>query len=428
MTTTVFRGVKADQGTARNEHVAIDDRPADTGVAADAYTGHEDGLIDVTKTVDPHVRAEHAALHAAPGNDAAARDDRIERLTAAPVLLGEDELRRWCLRLVGAERPFRVVQIELRVDLAEIHAGVEIGVEGADVAPVFRRLLVLVVETVGKDRPLLNERGQDVPAEVVLAVGARRVFLQGAHQHVGLEDVDTHRGKSNVARAGRQARVRRLFLEFDYELRGVDGDDAEAARVAGGCFDCRNRGVAVFLEMVAKHLRVIHLVDVVARQHDDVARHLARNRIEILVYGVGRAEVPMLADTLLRGEEFDEFAELFGHDVPAHPDVTVERKRLVLGADEDPAQAGIHAIAEREIDNPVMPAEVNRGVCALFSERKKTFPGAASEQNDENVVEDHDQGSPRAGVAILALRALTWLLRGAYDQPIRLIGFVLRGP
>src|SRR5688500_19336051 len=79
MTTTVFRGVKADQGAARNEHVAIDDRPADTGVAADAYTGHEDGLIDVTKTVDPHVRAEHAALHAAPGNDAAARDDRIER-------------------------------------------------------------------------------------------------------------------------------------------------------------------------------------------------------------------------------------------------------------------------------------------------------------------------------------------------------------
>src|SRR5688572_13049193 len=180
--------------------------------------------------------------------------------------------------------------------------------------------------------------------------------------------------------------------------------------------------------MVAKHLRVIHLVDVVARQHDDVARHLARNRIEILVYGVGRAEVPMLADTLLRGEDFDEFAELFGHDVPAHPDVTVERKRLVLGADEDPPQAGIHAIAEREIDNPVRPAEVNRWFCALFGERKKTFPGAASEQNDENVVEDHDLGSPRAGVAILALRALTWLLRGAYDQPIRLIGFVLRGP
>ena len=108
--------------------------------------------------------------------------------------------------------------------------------------------------------------------------------------------------------------------------------------------------------------------------------------------------------------------------------MAVERKRLVLGADEDPPQAGIHAIAEREIDNPVGSAEVNGGFCPVPGERKKTFSGAASEQNDENVVEDHDQGRPRAGVAILALRALTWLLRGAYDQPIRHIGFVLRGP
>ena len=77
------------------------------------------------------------------------RDDRIERLAASAAFFGEHELGRRRLRLIGAQRPLRIVQVELGIDLAQIHAGLEVGVERADVAPVLRRLLVLVVEAVG---------------------------------------------------------------------------------------------------------------------------------------------------------------------------------------------------------------------------------------------------------------------------------------
>ena len=80
---------------------------------------------------------------------------------------GEHELRRRRLRLVGPQRPLGIVQVELRVHLAQIHVRLEVGVERADVAPVLRGLLVLVVEAVGVDRHLVDQRRDDVLAEIV---------------------------------------------------------------------------------------------------------------------------------------------------------------------------------------------------------------------------------------------------------------------
>ena len=76
--------------------------------------------------------------------------------------------------------------------------------------------------------------------------------------------------------------------------------------------------------MRAEHPRVIHLVDVIARQHDQVARTLTRDGIEILIHGVRRALIPMLADAFLRRQNLDELAELFGDDSPTQADVAVE--------------------------------------------------------------------------------------------------------
>ena len=95
-------------------------------------------------------------------------------------------------------------------------------------------------------------------------------------------------------------------------------------------------GAALLVE--AQHLRVVHLVDVIARQHDHVARVLAHDRVEVLVDRVGRALIPVLADALLRRQDLDELAELLRDDAPAHADVPVERQRLVLRGDEDAAQ------------------------------------------------------------------------------------------
>ena len=77
-------------------------------------------------------------------------------------------------------------------------------------------------------------------------------------------------------------------------------DDAEARRVLDRHLEAGDRRRGAALAMEAQHARVVHLVDVVAGEDDDVLRVLARDRVEVLVDGVGGAEIPVLADALLR--------------------------------------------------------------------------------------------------------------------------------
>ena len=67
----------------------------------------------------------------------------------------------------------------------------------------------------------------------------------------------------------------------------------------------------------------------------------------------------------------------------------VERERLVLSGDEDPPQARVDAVAQREIDDAVGAPEVHGRLGALLGQGIETFTGAAGEQDDKDVVEVH---------------------------------------
>ena len=162
----------------------------------------------------------------------------------------------------------------------------------------------------------------------------------------------------------------------------------------------------------AQHARVVHLVDVIAGEHDQAPGTFAHDGVEVLVDGVGGALIPVLADAFLRRQDLDEFAELFRDDVPAHPDVAVERQRLVLGRDEDAAQAGVDAVAEREIDDAVGAAEVDRRLGALLRQRVETFTGAAREHDGDGVVEERGHMGGRAASRAPA-RIIAWATAGS---------------
>ena len=386
MAPSILLFVVADQGAARNEHVAVDDGALDPGMPADPHPRHQNALVDLAETVDADVGTQHAARHGAARHDAPGRDHGIQCLTAPLPDFGEHEFRRRRLRLVRAQRPFRIVQIEFRVHVTQIHVRFEVRVERPDVAPVLRRLLVLVVEAIGIDRHFVDQRGNDVLAEIMVR-RLHRVGLERPHEHVGVEHIHAHRGKRQLRRSRNAVRVLRLLLEAGDPLVLVDGDNPEAAHLVDRDLDRRQRDRGPALLVNPEHARVIHFVDVVARQHDELARILARDRVQILVHRIGGALIPLLADAFLRWQDLDELAQLLRYDAPAHADVAIERERLVLGSDEDAPQAGIDAVAEDEIDDAVGSAEIHSRFGPVHGQGVKALAGAAGQNDDETVVE-----------------------------------------
>ncbi len=211
----------------------------------------------------------------------------------------------------------------------------------------------------------------------------RGISLERRDEHVHVEDVNAHRGEHLLA-AGQ---VLRFLEKAGQPSFAVDLQDAEALRFVRGDLDRGQRRARASLAVEAQHLRVVHLVDVIAREHDQVPRVLAQDRIEVLVDGVRGSQIPVLADALLRAEDFDELAELVGDDAPAHPEVPAERQRFVLQRDEDLAQAGVDAVAQREVDDAIRPAEVHRRLRALFRERIQPFADASRQHHDHHIVQ-----------------------------------------
>ena len=170
---------------------------------ADAHAGHQDRLLDAAEAVDAHVGAEDAARDPAARDDAARRDQRVERLALAAVF-GKHELRRRRLRLIGAQRPLRVVQVELRDSpgtgpcwLRSTRRACRCRASTSPPSCSRRRT--------GRRTPCRRRSGRDdVLAEVVVAVGPRRVLFERAHEHVDVEDVDAHRRQRQM-RAARES-------------------------------------------------------------------------------------------------------------------------------------------------------------------------------------------------------------------------------
>ena len=275
--------------------------------------------------------------------------------------LAEDELGRRILAHARADGPALVVEVEDRRHRAEVHVGVVVGVERAHVAPVESLLLVLVDEAVGHHLFLAQQVGQDVVAEVVLRVGIFGVGDQRLQKYFSVEDVNAHGGIDGVGVEGRaEGGGRRLFLEAENFAGVAHLDNAEARHLFRSDGQRGQRDLRLGLLVVLQHAAVVHLVDVVAGKDDHVLRLLAADGVDVLVDGVGGAHVPVGAGALHGRHELEELAEFLRHDAgPAFADVPVERERLVLGENEDPAQAGVDAVGERDIDDAVVAAEWN---------------------------------------------------------------------
>ena len=134
------------------------------------------------------------------------------------------------------------------------------------------------------------------------------------------------------------------------------------ARFRGGHFDHAHGDVRALLHVVGDHRAVVHLVDVVAGEHQHVLGPVREQQVEILVHRIGGAAIPLLADLLLRRNHFHELAELAAQEAPAALHVLDQRLRLVLREDGNLADAGVHAVGQHEVDDAELAAEGRGGL------------------------------------------------------------------
>ena len=156
------------------------------------------------------------------------------------------------------------------------------------------------------------------------------------------------------------------------------------ARFGGIDFDGGHGDVGAGIHVLLQHLAVIHFVDVIAGKNDGVVGALAADGIDILVDGVGGAQIPTRGDAHLRRQNFDEVAQSHQRR-PAQANMAVQAERLVLRENENAAQIAIDAIGKRDVNDAVDAAERDGGFGAVARERPQPLALAAGQKNTDGV-------------------------------------------
>ena len=111
--------------------------------------------------------------------------------------------------------------------------------------------------------------------------------------------------------------VLRFLGEFDHAIGFIGCHDAEFI----GAFDRHihdaDGNIRFALLVVRNHRAVVHFINMIARQNQHVRRVMRADEIKILIHRIGGTTIPEGADLLLRGNQFDELAELAAKIAPA---------------------------------------------------------------------------------------------------------------
>src|SRR5690606_32229904 len=135
----------------------------------------------------------------------------------------------------------------------------------------------------------------------------------------------------------------------------------------------------------------VHLIDLIAREDQDLGSAGLAKASEILADGVGGAFVPGALDAvlgrLLRGEDLDE-ASRETVEVVALRDVAMERRRVELRKDVDPDQTRVDAVRDRDVDEPELSAERNRRLRAQERQRVEARSRSSPHDHARDVIVD----------------------------------------
>ena len=298
-----------------------------------------------------------------PVDFTALRDDRVNDLGVLSGVAGRKD------RAARADGPGGVIEIDERGG-EHVHVGVPQAGDRADIPPVSVKAVWPELFAV------IQHRGDDVLAEVLVRVRVVLVRDQIGTQLLPVEDVDAH-GCQIALRV-----FRFLFKLIDIAVF-THVHHAHAGRLFHRDLLDRNGEGGVVGEVFAQHVGVIHLIDMVTGEDQNVFGVVVLDEGDVLIDGVGRSGKPRALLILLLVRRKDKDAAVGNVEVPglAGADVAVQLKRPILGQDTDGVDAGICAVGKRKVDDAILSAKGNAGLCHILCQSIKTRTLPAGEKH-----------------------------------------------
>lgn len=291
----------------------------------DNRAGHNDGILDIDVFADFDGIGNYAVFDGAV-DDRAFADETVDNVARR-----RDVVRRLCV-VARVDFPLVVVKVKF-LAFENVHIGFPQRRNRADVLPVAVKLIGVHPLTVRK------HFRDDVFAEVVFAVLVVFVLDKIFAKFVPREYVYTHRRL-------RAFRILWLFLEFFYLFAVLfEIEDAKAAcfldRYVAHC----DSAVCIVALMLFEHVVIIHLIDVVTAQNDDVIGAVIVDKVYVLVNCIRRALVPLARLCAhIRRQNVDTAAESVQIPRLTVADVLVKFEGAILRKHADGVDAAVDAV------------------------------------------------------------------------------------
>ena len=246
------------------------------------------------------------------------------------------------------ENPVTTVQVESWTIQQQIHVGLPVGLHCPHIHPVALEGIGINVSAIGQ------HFGDDVAAEIVGRIPVLSILSQPLEEDGGAKGIDCSGGQG----AGR---LLWLLLKTNNPLLLIHDQDTEARGLLGPDLNGGDGEVRLMLLVEAQQQLIVHTVDVVAGQDQEVVRIVVPYPIQVLIHCIGRILIPVrILASHVGLEQGHPPAHAIQVPGAAASDVIVERTGAILGEDPHGVDVGMDAIGEHEVNDPVLTSEGHR--------------------------------------------------------------------
>ena len=209
------------------------------------------------------------------------------------------------------------------------------------------------------------------------------ILLQKPVQKILLENVNSHGYQGFIGISGNGRGILRLLDKVSDKSVLVNLHAAESGGILPGNLDAGNGTGADAFDVVHQHDRIIHLVHMIPGKNQNVFVIIGTQNIQVLIHGVGSAQVPVhLVDSLLgRHYSYKLTQMIVVQKRPPVLNMSQQRIGFVLGHDAHFSDAGVEAVRQGEIDNPELASEMHGRLGPDI--RKLLKPGTATSRKDQ---------------------------------------------